>query len=92
MRAIWKGYLKCSLVTIPIKMFTTSTTKRPLRFHLYHKACGSHIHQGNICPVCGQSLGPEDIVKAHRYGKDDHMVLTNAQTSRDHLVKARGAL
>jgi DNA end-binding protein Ku len=46
MRAIWKGYLKCSLVTIPIKMFT-ATTKRPLQFHLYHKTCGSRIQTRN---------------------------------------------
>jgi DNA end-binding protein Ku len=75
MRAIWKGYLKCSLVTIPIKMFT-ATVKRPLQFHLYHKECGSRIHQANLCPVCGQTLGPEEIVKGYQYGKDRHVILT----------------
>lgn len=76
MKAIWKGYLKCRLVTIPIRMFT-ATTKRPLQFHLYHKACGSRIHQEDVCPVCGQTLGPEDIVKGYQYGKDLHVVLTD---------------
>jgi DNA end-binding protein Ku len=75
MRAIWKGYLKCSLVTIPIKMFT-ATTKRPLQFHLYHKECGSRINQENVCPVCGKTLSPEEIVKGYQYGKDLHVVLT----------------
>jgi DNA end-binding protein Ku len=77
MRAIWKGYLKCSLVTIPVKMFT-ATTKRPLQFHLYHKECGSRISQENVCPVCGQTLRPEEIVKGYQYGKDLHVVLTEA--------------
>jgi DNA end-binding protein Ku len=75
MRAIWKGYLKCSLVTIPIKMFT-AVTKRPLPFHLYHKECGSRINQENVCPVCGRTLGPDEIVKGYQYGKDLHVVLT----------------
>jgi non-homologous end joining protein Ku len=44
MKAICKGYLKCSLVTIPIKMFT-AITKQPLQFHLYHKTCGSPMFQ-----------------------------------------------
>jgi DNA end-binding protein Ku len=48
MRAIWKGYLKCSLVTIPVKMFA-ATTKRPLQFHLYHKECGPG--SGRNCAV-----------------------------------------
>jgi DNA end-binding protein Ku len=77
MRAIWKGYLKCSLVTIPIKMFT-AVTKRPLQFHLYHKECGSRISQENVCPVCGKTLSAEEIVKGYQYGKDLHVVLTEA--------------
>jgi DNA end-binding protein Ku len=85
MRAIWRGYLKCSLVTIPIKMFT-ATTKRSLQFHLYHKTCGSRIQQENLCPVCGQTLGPEDIVKGYQYGKDLHVVLTD-----DDFAKAQKA-
>ena len=47
MRAIWKGCLRCSLATIPIKMFI-AITKRPLQFHLYHKACGSYITKENV--------------------------------------------
>jgi DNA end-binding protein Ku len=75
MRPIWKGYLKCSLVTIPIKMFA-ATIKRPLEFHLYHKACGSRIHQENVCPVCAKTLNPDEIVKGYQYGKDLHVTLT----------------
>ncbi len=75
MRAIWKGYLKCSLVTIPIKMFA-ATIARPLQFHLYHKECGSRINQENVCPVCGKTLGPDEIVKGYQYGKDHHVILT----------------
>jgi DNA end-binding protein Ku len=75
MRAIWKGYLKCSLVTIPIKMFT-ATINRPLQFHLYHKECGSRINQENVCPVCGKTLSPDEIVKGYQYGKDRHVTLT----------------
>ena len=46
MRAIWKGYLRCSLVTIPIKTFT-ATTRRPLQFHLILK----FADQAQINPI-----------------------------------------
>jgi DNA end-binding protein Ku len=69
MRAIWKGYLKCSPVTIPIKMFTAAT-ERPLQFHLYHKACGSRSNQANVCSVWRQTPGPEAIVTGYEYGRD----------------------
>jgi DNA end-binding protein Ku len=77
MKAIWKGYLKCSLVTIPVKLYT-ATTKRGLQFHLYHEKCGSQIRQENICPVCRQTLTNDEIVKGYQYGKDVHVVLTDA--------------
>jgi DNA end-binding protein Ku len=75
MRAIWKGYLKCSLVTIPVKLYP-ATTKRPLQFHLYHDKCGSQIRQENVCPVCRRTLTSDEIVKGYQYGKDLHVVLT----------------
>jgi DNA end-binding protein Ku len=76
MRAIWKGYLKCSLVTIPVKMFTAAV-KRGLQFHLYHAKCGSQIRQENVCPACGRTLESDEIVKGYRYGKDLHVVVTD---------------
>jgi non-homologous end joining protein Ku len=53
MRTIRKGYLKCSLVTIPVKK-CTATTKRPPQFHLCHKACGSRINQKMSAPSAGE--------------------------------------
>jgi non-homologous end joining protein Ku len=40
MRAIWKGYLKLSLVTMPVKRYP-ATSKKPLKFHLYSDQGGS---------------------------------------------------
>ena len=34
MRAVWKGYLKLSLVTIPVKT-DPAANKKPLKSHLY---------------------------------------------------------
>ncbi len=75
MKAIWKGYLKCSLVTIPVKLFS-ATTSRTLQFHLYHEKCGSRVRQENVCPVCNETLSNDEIVKGYQYGKDMHVVLT----------------
>jgi non-homologous end joining protein Ku len=57
MRDIRKGYLRCSLVTIPIKMFT-ATPRRPRQFPLYSKDCGRRLIQGNLCPAPGRTLDP----------------------------------
>lgn len=83
MRAIWKGYLKCSLVTIPIRMYRAVTRTTP-QFHLYHEACGSRIRQENVCPVCNRALDNDEMVRGYQYGKDLHVVITDAD-----LQKAR---
>jgi non-homologous end joining protein Ku len=62
MKAIWKGYLKSSLVTIPIKMFTV-ITERSLQFHLYHKTCCSRSNQENVCLIYEKTLDPARLFR-----------------------------
>ncbi len=74
MRAIWKGYLRCSLVTIPIKRFT-ATTRPSRQFHFFHKDCGSRIDilkladQAPINSICysnGHFLAPDGVRSCYR--------------------------
>ncbi len=83
MRAIWKGYIKFSLVSIPIKMYT-ATSKRIISFDLLHKDCGTKIKQERICPRCNRVLDNEDLVRGYKYGKDLYIVVTD-----EDLEKAR---
>ena len=78
MKAIWKGYLKCSLVTIPIRMYN-AIGRKALQFNLLHKDCGARIRQEMVCPACGKTLGREDVVRGFQYGKDLHVVVTDAE-------------
>jgi DNA end-binding protein Ku len=81
MKAIWKGYLKCSLVTIPIKMFN-AIARSSLQFHLYHRECGSPIRQEMICPLHQRRLANEEVVRGYSYGKDLHVVITDEDLRR----------
>jgi DNA end-binding protein Ku len=81
MKAIWKGYLKCSLVTIPIKMFN-AIARSSLQFHLYHQECGSPIRQEMICPVHQRRVTNEEVVRGYSYGKDLHVVITDEDLRR----------
>jgi DNA end-binding protein Ku len=81
MKAIWKGYLKCSLVTIPIKMYN-AISPSALQFHLYHRDCGSRIRQEMVCPVHQRPLAPDEVVRGYQYGKDLHVVITDEDLRR----------
>jgi DNA end-binding protein Ku len=81
MKAIWRGYLKCSLVTIPVKLFHAVTQQTP-RFELLHRECGTKIRQERICPKCHLTLAPEDLVRGYRYGKDLFVEVTDADLQK----------
>ena len=57
MRAVWKGYLKCGLVTIPVKMYN-AVKKKTLQFSLLHK----NLPQGTVgfqpTGECGRRSAP----------------------------------
>ena len=62
MQAVWKGYLPCSLVTIPLRMFN-AIAKSSLQFHLYHQEGGSRIHREMSGPAPQRSLCSDAVVR-----------------------------
>lgn len=81
MKAIWKGYLKCSLVTIPVKLYHAVAPKTP-RFELLHRECGTKIRQERICPKCQRPLSQEELIRGYRYGKDLYVEVTDDDLRR----------
>ena len=79
MKTIWKGYLKISLVSIPIKMYNATTRGSPIKFHLLHDKCNTRIRQQKICPKCDRPVDKDEIVKGYPYGKDMYVVLTDEE-------------
>jgi len=77
MKTIWKGYLKVSLVSIPIKMYNATTRGRSIKFHMLHDKCNSRIRQEKICPHCERAVDNEEIVKGYQYGKDMYVVVSD---------------
>ncbi len=81
MKAIWKGYVKCSLVTIPVKMYN-AVHRKTLQFDLLHKQCGTRIRQERLCPLCHKSLAPEDLTRGFRYGKAMYVEISDADIQK----------
>src|SRR5437763_14128530 len=61
-RPYWTGYLKLSLVTIAVRLYTATSERERIRFHQIHEPSGERVRQQLVVP----GLGPverEDIVK-----------------------------
>ena len=67
MRSIWKGFVRFSLVTIPIRIYNATDTEEKISFHLLHKGCNGAVGYDRKCKKCSKSLSSADIVKGYEY-------------------------
>jgi DNA end-binding protein Ku len=74
-RPTWKGYLKISLVTIPIKVFPATDAGATLAFNQLHAECQTRIQQKRWCPHCQREVPNTDIVKGYEFEKGRYVVV-----------------
>src|SRR5215467_3542898 len=75
-RAYWKGYLKLSLVSCPVKLFSaTSASAAKISFNLLHKDTLNRVQQRYHDPELGE-VDRTDLVKGYQFEKDKYVVVT----------------
>jgi DNA end-binding protein Ku len=75
-RATWKGFLKISLVNIPIKVFPATESAGTISFNQLHGECQTRIQQKRWCPHCNREVPISEIVKGYEFEKGHYVVLT----------------
>ena len=76
MRSMWKGYLRFSMVTIPIRLYNAVDPSVTIRFHQLHSKDHGRVGYDKHCKVCGDSLQPDDIVKGYEYAPDEYVLVS----------------
>jgi DNA end-binding protein Ku len=74
-RPTWKGYLKISLVNIPVKVFPATDAAATLSFNQLHAECQTRIQQKRWCPQCQKEVANTDIVKGFEFEKGRYVVV-----------------
>lgn len=67
MRAIWKGHIQFSLVTIPVRIYNAIDTEQKIQFNLLSKETHNPVKYEKRDKVTGDVLRQEDIVKGFQY-------------------------
>jgi DNA end-binding protein Ku len=75
-RATWKGYLKVSLVNIPIKVFPATESGATITYNQLHAECQSRIQQKRWCSHCNREVPNSEIVKGYEFEKGQYVVLS----------------
>ena len=74
-RPTWKGYLKISLVNIPIKVFPATDAGATLSFNQLHGECQTRIQQKRWCQTCEREVPNTDIVKGFEFEKGRYVIV-----------------
>ena len=67
-RPYWTGFLKLSLVTIGVRLYTATSERDRVRFHQIHAPSGERVRQQLVVPGIGP-VERDDIVKGYEYEK-----------------------
>jgi DNA end-binding protein Ku len=80
----WKGYLRLSLVSVPVKAHSAANPAESFHFNQLHRECHSRIRYTKTCPVHGE-VPADEIVMGYEYEKDRYVIF-----EKDELQQAKG--
>jgi len=88
-RPTWKGYLKISLVNIPIKVFPATDAGATLSFNQLHGECQTRIQQKRWCPHCEREVPNTDIVKGYEFEKGRYVIVDEEDVEKVRVESTR---
>ena len=92
--ASWKGFLKLSLVSVPVKAYTATATGSDITLHQLHAKTHTRIQYKKVAPEVGE-VSPDEIVKGYEYAKGQYVIvdddeLDKLRTESDKSVRIDG--
>jgi Ku protein len=89
-RSIWKGHLRLSLVTIPIRVYSATNAAAEIHFNQLHRECQTRIQYKKWCPHCEREVPSDEIVKGYEFEREKHLKdLSPRRTQRARRVRGK---
>ena len=83
-RPTWKGFLKISLVNIPVRVFPATDSAATISFNQLHAECQTRIQQKRWCPKCDREVPMSEVAKGYEFEKGRYVVM-----EEDDMAKVR---
>jgi DNA end-binding protein Ku len=74
-RPSWKGFLRLSLVNIPVRLYSATSPSATVSFNQLHDACGTRINMKRWCPTCEREVEWEHVVKGYEFAKNRYVTM-----------------
>jgi DNA end-binding protein Ku len=75
MRAIWKGHIQFSLVTIPIRIYNAIDAGQTISFNLLSKNGHNPVSYEKKDKVTGETLKNDEIIKGYQYEPGQYVII-----------------
>jgi DNA end-binding protein Ku len=81
-RPTWKGYIKVSLVTIPVRVYPATESSATIAFNQLHSECQTKIQQKKWCPKCEREITSAEVVKGYEFEKGRWVVMDDEDIAK----------
>jgi DNA end-binding protein Ku len=81
-RPTWKGFLKISLVNIPVRVFPATDSAATISFNQLHAECQTRIQQRRWCPKCEREVPISEVAKGFEFEKGRYVVMNEDDLSK----------
>jgi DNA end-binding protein Ku len=93
-RTSWKGFVKLSLVSVPVKAYTANDSGSQIRLNQLHCECNTRIAYKKVCPVHGE-VGNDQITRGYEHAKGQYVMIEDEEldklrTKSDRSVNIEG--
>ena len=78
-RPNWKGFLKLSLVSCSVALYSATSTSQRVRFNIINKATGNRIRNEVVDAETGDPVEDEDRVKGYKVDNDDYLLFEDEE-------------
>jgi DNA end-binding protein Ku len=89
MRAIWKGHIRFSLVTIPIRIYNAVDSDQKISFNQLHKEDNGPVGYDKKCKKCSKVLTSDEIVKGYQYEPEQFVIVQPEDIEKIKLKSTR---
>jgi DNA end-binding protein Ku len=79
LRSSWKGYLRVSLVSCPVRLYTASSTAEKISFHNLAPGSMSRIAMVPTDPTTGKAVPREELQKGYEFEKGRYVIISEEE-------------
>lgn len=87
-RAYWSGHIRVSLVAVPVRLFSATTSSERVALHYVDRKTGERVHYQTVIDG-DEPISKDRVAKGYEYDKDQYLILDDDDLDQLHLPTSK---